>query len=314
MESVETRRTMMVDVLLAAYNGERYIGQQIESLLSQTYPHWRLRIRVDGGTDNTLQICRDFAERFPDKIHVLEDDGGNVGVLRNFNRLLACREAPYVMFCDQDDVWLPRKMERTVAAMRQLEQEVGASTPILVHTDSAIVDEDLQQIAPSALQFSHRKPYSGLGRACMELSLYGHQIMLNDPLVKLSGSIPEGFVSWDWWFPLVAATFGRVHRIDESMTLWRRHRQVLSHNKKHAPSAYAMMKLSDCRRKVHISLRQCEIFLDRFRNQLPPKRLAFFEGVAKIRAANFLMRRFLIIRYGLFKTGLLKTAGVLLAA
>ncbi|AMY12963.1 Putative glycosyltransferase EpsE [Luteitalea pratensis] len=304
----------MVDVLLAAYNGERHIGQQIESLLSQTYPHWRLRIRVDGGTDNTLQICRNFADRVPDKIQVLEDDLGNVGVLRSFNRLLASREAPYVMFCDQDDLWLPQKIELTVAAMRQLEQEVGASTPILVHTDSVIVDEHLQQIAPSALKFSHRKPYSGLGRACMELSLYGHQVMLNDPLIKLSGSIPEGFVSWDWWFPLVAMTFGRVHRIDKSMTLWRRHREVLSHNKKHAPSTYARMRLSDCRRKVHISLHQCEMFLDRFRDQLPPTRLAFFEGVAKIRGANFLMRRLLIIRYRLFKTGLLKTFGVLLGA
>jgi len=303
----------MIDILLATYNGEKYVGPQIDSLLQQSFTEWKLLIRDDGSTDGTRRICAEFATRRPERIRLLAD-GDHWGVLGNFNRLLRESAADYVMFCDQDDVWLPEKVEHTLAAMRELEMECGAHTPILVYSDSRVVDEDLGTIAPSSSRWTHRATHSSLGRICMELPLFGHQMMINRALTKLAGPIPEEFVSWDWWFPMVATVLGRIRFVDEPLVLWRRHATAASDTMKHRLSSYASRTLADYHRKVNISLRQSEIFHERFREKLNAEQTAFFAGVCRIREANWLMRRALIIRYRLFKTGFLKTAGVLLAA
>ena len=101
-----------VDILLATYNGERFLDEQMHSLLSQSYTEWHLIIRDDGSTDNTLAIIQRYKKQYPNKITILEDNLANLGACRNFGRILEQSDADYAMFCDQDDVWLPKKIPR----------------------------------------------------------------------------------------------------------------------------------------------------------------------------------------------------------
>src|SRR5689334_536818 len=113
-----------VIILLATFNGEQYIAEQIQSLLDQTYTNWRLIIRDDNSKDNTSAILTRYQQQYPDKITVMPNGGTNLGSVLNFNALLTfAQDAEYIMFCDQDDKWLPHKIEDTFNAMLQLEVE-----------------------------------------------------------------------------------------------------------------------------------------------------------------------------------------------
>lgn len=95
-----------VDILLATYNGARFLPEQLQSLIDQHFRDWRLIVRDDGSADDTLAIS----------------------------------DAPYFAFCDQDDVWKPDKLSRMVACLRQHEATVGAATPLLAFCDLEPVD------------------------------------------------------------------------------------------------------------------------------------------------------------------------------
>jgi glycosyltransferase involved in cell wall biosynthesis len=98
--------TTKVDILLATYNGGEFLADQLASIERQTFSEWRLIVRDDGSTDNTVLILEEFRECYPDKVLLIEDLEHNLGPGRNFERLLGYSDAPYFFFCDQDDVWM----------------------------------------------------------------------------------------------------------------------------------------------------------------------------------------------------------------
>ena len=106
-----------VHILLAAYNGERYIEDQIGSLMNQTADNWKLLVRDDCSHDNTVRIIEEYRRNHPEKIVFLGTDAHNRGVKNNFNFLLQASDSDYCMLCDQDDVWLPDKLEVTISRM-----------------------------------------------------------------------------------------------------------------------------------------------------------------------------------------------------
>lgn len=138
-----------VDILLATYNGERYLPELLKSLLNQSYRNMRVLIRDDGSKDGTPDVIRDYAERFPDILEVIEDQRGNLGVTNNMFCLLGYSDADYVMFCDQDDLWMSDKVETLVRAIRRKEKQFPGR-PVLVHADSITVDGDLQPVSKDA--------------------------------------------------------------------------------------------------------------------------------------------------------------------
>lgn len=138
----------MLHILLSTYNGERFLREQLDSILAQSYTDWRLFIRDDGSTDGTKAILDSYAKA--DKRINLLYDNDNIGACRSFERLLTLYgEADYYAFCDQDDVWLPHKLALSIDAMQSREASLGKHTPIIVHTDLKVVDEQLQELAPS---------------------------------------------------------------------------------------------------------------------------------------------------------------------
>ena len=102
----------MIDILLSTYNGEKYLNEQIISIQNQSEKDWRLLVRDDGSSDNTLRLLEYFASQ-DKRIILIKDDKGNLGVVRSFEILLAQSNADYIMFADQDDVWLANKIRDT---------------------------------------------------------------------------------------------------------------------------------------------------------------------------------------------------------
>ena len=123
----------MVDILLATFNGEKYIKTQILSLISQSYSDWNLIIHDDGSTDNTVEIIKEIANS-DKRIKLIEDDVRCRSAASNFMHLLKFSTSPYVMFCDQDDIWFDNKVEYMYCAIRCTDESV----PSVLYTNAYV--------------------------------------------------------------------------------------------------------------------------------------------------------------------------------
>ena len=117
------RNNYKIAVLLATYNGGKYIWEQLESLFQQSCKQFHLYVRDDGSSDDTMKIVEQFHEMFPDRVTILKDSQKHRGAAKSFMYLLENVDSEYYMFCDQDDIWLPEKIEKTFARMKEIEAE-----------------------------------------------------------------------------------------------------------------------------------------------------------------------------------------------
>lgn len=130
----------IIDVLLATYNGEKYLKEQIDSILNQTYQNINLIISDDGSSDNTVQILRDYEQKDERvKVHYQKE---NLGYIKNFEFLLKQVQNDLYMLADQDDIWLPEKIEKTY-------QQLKSQNADLVFGDLEVVNENLDTIYES---------------------------------------------------------------------------------------------------------------------------------------------------------------------
>ena len=137
--------TDKIAILMATYNGEKYICQQIDSILSQTCKDWELYIHDDGSTDNTIAAVESYVEKYPDKIHLI--DGKSTGGAKyNFFYMFGQVEAPYYMTCDQDDVWKKNKMS-------EIERVFEDPKVMAVVHDAQIVDEKLSSLDQTTFEW-----------------------------------------------------------------------------------------------------------------------------------------------------------------
>ncbi len=318
MEAV-TNFPSQVAILMATYNGERFISAQIESLLDQSWPHWKLYIRDDGSNDDTRVIVSHFAEEFPDRICVLPTDRTRLGADGNFSYLLERVESDYFMFCDQDDVWLPQKMENSLERMWALEAKYGAETPLLVHTDLRVVDTDLHELDSSVWHYGYHDPEFSkrLNRLLVQNMVFGCSILINARVKELAIPIPDGVVQFDWWLALVSVCFGVVGYVSEPTLLYRQHEE----NSVGAARWGLRYILSKCLRffdrealikSLALSRRQAEILLDRYRDVLRPEHREMVYAYASLGELGFLARRRTLLKYGFFKTGPIRNIGLFL--
>ena len=212
----------LITVLLAVFNGEKYLKQQIDSLLRQTVTDIKIVIRDDGSRDRSPQIIDDYCNKYPEKISKLvgEPTGSSK---QNFAELLNKVDSDYIMFCDQDDVWLPEKAEKTLNIMREFEGE-NCATPVLVHSDLKVVDQDLNVISDSFFEFQRlNQDNITLPKLLVQNYVTGCTVMINRALKQACGKIPKECIMHDWWLALAAQLFGKIICIQEPTMLYRQH-------------------------------------------------------------------------------------------
>lgn len=235
---MECKKT--IEVLLASYNGEKYISQQLDSILDQTVEGIRILASDDGSADGTPDILRRYARKYPGQVILLDGNGaarrdvrqssrcagrpaGIPAPARNFFRLMAHADADYILLSDQDDVWLPEKVERLMERIRGIEDESGV-IPALVFSDMEVVDEDLNRISPSFFSYAHCDPNRlTLSEILTENPVTGGALMMNHALLQLVRVMPEACCMHDWWIALAAVCFGRIACVREVLYLYRQH-------------------------------------------------------------------------------------------
>lgn len=218
----------MIKVILCTYNGERFLKEQIRSLLNQTEQDLKIIISDDASKDLSPEIIHRFAKEYPDKIEFTEQRTPSGGACAHFLKVLyQCgSDADYVMFSDQDDVWDPDKTEKTLEAMKKAEGQYGKDTPLLVHCDSRITDAEGNVIADSYVRYQKMSPErNGLNRLLVQNNVTGAAAMLNAALVRLilSCPAPEHAVMHDHWIALCAAAFGHVVFLNQALYGYRQH-------------------------------------------------------------------------------------------
>lgn len=152
MDSIDKREKAAV--LLATYNGADYLEIQIESLLAQTCQDFVIYVHDDGSFDKTPRMLLDYADRYPDKIQLLKGKPLG-GAKENFLWMLSQVQADYYFFCDQDDVWFPEKIEKSLDKIKSM-----GEGPRAVFSDMVVVDQDLEAIDQSFISYIGRSPYN----------------------------------------------------------------------------------------------------------------------------------------------------------
>ena len=208
-----------VDILIATYNGETYLREQLDSLIGQTYPHIRLIASDDGSTDGTLPILEEYAKKYPHFTYTQNPE--NQGFIRNFAGLLSKVESPYFMFCDQDDVWGPQKIEKSLAKLKS----EGAD---LVFTDLTVVDKELNVLYSSMVNIGQNRyfarKYTDYRMVYLRNIVTGCTILSRKEKIKDILPISDVFpMVHDWWVALMAGQTGRIAFLDESTVQYRQH-------------------------------------------------------------------------------------------
>lgn len=212
-----------IAILLSTYNGDKYLSSQIDSIFKQTNQDWIIYIRDDGSTDKTLEIISSFQIRYSNI--VLIEDRKSKGACQSFLSLLRIVDADYYMFCDQDDVWLPNKVERTLHEMQRAERECDYA-PVAVCTDLTLVDSDLKVIEPSMWRFSGLYPlYLKEWKYLQVCNIFtGCTMMINKAARLLCMKDSSKAKMHDSWIGLnVAANGGCIAPIEEPLILYRQH-------------------------------------------------------------------------------------------
>lgn len=301
-----------VDVLLSTYNGERYLLPFLNSLADQTFTDWKLIVRDDCSRDNSAEIVRKFSSCFPDKVFILAPCMHNLGVQQSFSLLMANAKSQYVMFADQDDIWLPKKIELMFAAIRDLEANYGLDIPLLVHSDLTVVDECLNVISPSFWSFQniHSGESKSMKRLLVQNYVTGCSTIVNRELCKLALPIPHHAALHDWWCALVASAFGQIGVLEESTILYRQH----AHNAvgaKRFGFSYLFQKFLYSRDSIPASIAECVLQVDAFYFRFSPilddKSSQCIRNFLELMSDHFFMRKFFIIKHGFQKSGLLRT-------
>ena len=214
-----------IEVLLATYNGERFLRDQINSILAQDYSNVRVLARDDESSDGTVEILEEYAARFPEHFRVMPASKGTRHPKWNFLRLMEASTGEYVCFADQDDVWLPQKLTLTMQAMERLEVRHGKKLPLLAFTDLRVVNEHLETIVESYWKLHRINPrqVNHFARLLGQNVVTGCTAMLNRRLLELLLRIPDEADMHDSWAALVASAFGAAEPVPAQTVLYRQH-------------------------------------------------------------------------------------------
>lgn len=201
-----------VSVALCTYNGEKYLAQQLDSLLAQTHAPYELIAADDASSDLSRDILQDYAPRFP-RVRIIRN-AINVGLGQNFQQAFSACTGDWIAPCDQDDIWEPDKLATLLQAAK-----VGH---LLVYSDSALVDERghpmNKKVSDSLPMISGQKPLAFTFRN----SVSGHSCIFRRELLLRAMPFPEG-IYYDWWLAFVASSLGSIGYVDRALVRFRRH-------------------------------------------------------------------------------------------
>jgi len=303
----------MVDIVLSSYNGEAYISEQIDSILKNTYQQWRLFVCDDGSTDKTGEIVTKYEKEYEGKIF-WKPNKNNRGCMRSFLEGAINCEADYIMFCDQDDYWLPNKIEVTLKAMKMEESKHKKDYPVVVFTDACVVNQTLDVKKGSFHELGKLDTTKvDLPHMLMENKMMGCTMMFNKAVKEKMIKMPEHARMHDWWIGLIGACFGKIVYVNEQTLLYRQHeKNVVGSQKFNFKAIIEKAKgVQDIRKVLKDTWLQAKEFYEMYEGELEGKSYEVIKDFSRLYKVGWIKRRVLLLKHGFFKSGVVRNIGLL---
>ena len=308
--------TEKLQILLATFNSERYLAQQLDSILAQDYQDFEILVRDGGSTDATMELISAYRQKFPGKIIFVGQRRTNAR--ESFSELLKVFDADLLMFSDHDDVWMPDKISVSIAKYEEMKQRYGAETPILVFSDAVVVDREMKLIAPSLIEYQNLNPRDlSLSGLILQNVPSGNEMLFNRALADLALPIPEEAVMHDHWISLVAASFGKIEFIERPTLYYRQHDCNVYGATAYSPAFfYRRMKQgrNQIRERFEQNITQAAVFGQKYGGSLNSHDRELCTALAQWPRMGFWEKRRIIWKYHLRKSGFLRNLGVFLIA
>ena len=324
----------MIEILLATYNGERFLPEQIESITSQSYTDYHILASDDNSSDCTFEILRSYESVLGEKITVVKSN--NHSAKENFYNLLDMADAEYIALCDQDDFWESDRLKKSLKAIQRLEKRYGKETPILVHSDLEIVDENLNSKnkkmseltgISEAIKYAKKESKylytisteKSFSRYLVENNITGNTVIINKALLDIYKR-PEVSFMHDWWLGLIAFTFGKVGFLNECLVKYRQH----ENNELGAKNPLELHNIKKrnkqrIRENYDCMFAQVEEFLRLYKDELGKSRSAdtyfarkYLNAFANMKSKNRVSKIRDILKYSFFKSSKILTIGEML--
>lgn len=220
-------------ILLSTYNGEEFLGEQLDSILDQSVKDIVIVVRDDGSSDETTAVLARYEKNYSEKFCLLPSDDQSLGAKGSFaclmryvleNKQALGLDRAYMMFADQDDIWIPQKAENEFERLLQIERRETTLIPALVHSDLEVIDRHGKCLAESFIAYQGLKIDRGnLVNLALSNLVTGCTAVINEELANKALPIPNDAIMHDWWLAVTAVAFGAREFIDEPLVRYRQH-------------------------------------------------------------------------------------------
>ncbi len=304
-----------IDVVLATYNGSRYLPDLLESLSLQTIPAHRILVGDDCSQDGTLAVL-ECARKRGLPIEIVENTNCRLGATKNFERLLSWCNGDYIFLADQDDIWHAKKIEVQLTKLKAMEKRGSGRVPTMVYSDAQIVDAEGGLMAKSAAAYQRFRMNSGIrfSRMLLQNTVLGCTMAFNRELLDSALPIPHEAIMHDWWLLLTANAIGRVAFVDGVSIDYRQHanNHLGATHWNYLALFYKFSSVISVARlrqieRLDSALRQAEIFHDRYASVLTQEHRAELEAFLSLADSKGWVRKRTAIRWRFHKEGLLRT-------
>lgn len=299
-----------VAVIMATYNGAKYIREQIDSILNNSYKDFELFIFDDGSNDDTMRIIGEYVEKNPQKVHFVQNTT-NVGVIKNFVSAICQIEANYYLFCDQDDYWNSYKIEHTIKAIKE-EDLKDRECPVVLYGDLEVVDRQLNKISESFYKHGNIEPKKiDLPHLLMENKFVGCTMAINHAVKRYLSTDINGMRMHDWWIGLIGVTFGKVVYLDESLLKYRQSgNNTVGSSSDISYTLRNLNAIGALKKGLVENCHQARAFFDYYGGLIPEDKKDAFTLFGNLQEYNWIKRRYIVIKHGYLKTGFLKNLAI----
>ncbi|MCY7421578.1 MAG: glycosyltransferase [Chitinophagaceae bacterium] len=204
-------KPLLVSVVMCTYNGSRFINEQVQSILDQEYQNFELIIVDDCSTDNTPELLLIWQNK--DQRITVHQNENNLGYNKNFEKAIQLGRGDLIALADQDDIWLPQRISKTVAQFK---------LPGVVLAHSKSVRLEGTQLKYHLAKLHYHFSGSDTRKLFFFNQVMGHDMTFSKELVKHIVPIPKG-MSYDWWIAVIATCYGNIAAVDEYLVHHRIH-------------------------------------------------------------------------------------------
>ncbi|MDK2802122.1 MAG: glycosyltransferase family 2 protein [Oscillospiraceae bacterium] len=299
----------MIDILMATYNGENYIKEQINSILDQSFQDFRLIICDDQSNDKTFDILKEYEKIYPKKIYVYKNIERQGSAKKNFISMFKYIGSDYIMFADQDDVWLKDKIKNSYKLIKEKECILIKKSPIIVHTNLKIVNQD--KIVISESFYKHQNICASINsfkNILIQNIFVGCTLMINKEMANLLKDVYDDsrIIMHDWIIGILAVGCGNAYYIETPQILYRQH----NNNSVGASNPYKLEKLFNLKKQynnIRDTFFQAEYIKEKFGNIFNKEDQKTLNIYSKFCYNSRWQKISSIVKYNFYKQGFIRS-------